>query len=79
MTERVENVLGHGQGGSIVVHVGTNNADRDGTTRIVRKYRQLVETLKKIRVEQIILSGILPVIRGRVAIYKNCKRMPINL
>ena len=31
MTERVENVLGHGQGGgSILVHVGTNNADRDG-------------------------------------------------
>ena len=34
MTERVEKVLGHGQGGSILVHVGTNNADRDGTTRI---------------------------------------------
>ena len=28
VTERVENVLGHGQGGSILVHVGTNNADR---------------------------------------------------
>ena len=35
VTERVENVLGHGQGGSILVHVGTNNANRDGTTRIV--------------------------------------------
>ena len=33
MTERVENVLGHGQGGSILVYVGTNNADRDGTRR----------------------------------------------
>ena len=32
VTERVEDVLGHGQGGSILVHVGTNNADRDGTT-----------------------------------------------
>ena len=30
MTDRVENVLGHGQGGSILVHVGTNNADREG-------------------------------------------------
>ena len=39
MTERVENVLGHGQGGSILVHVGTNNADRDGTTRIVEIQR----------------------------------------
>ncbi|KAK2190787.1 hypothetical protein NP493_68g01014 [Ridgeia piscesae] len=56
VTERVENVLGHGQGGSISVHVGTNNADRDGTTRIVKRYRELVETLKKTRVEQIILS-----------------------
>ena len=56
VTERVENVLGHGQGGSILVHVGTNNADKDGTTRIVKRYRELVETLKKTRVEQIILS-----------------------
>ena len=27
------------QGGSILVHVGTNNADRDGTTRIVEIQR----------------------------------------
>ena len=72
VTERVENVLGHGQGGSILVHVGTNNADRDGTTKIVQIYRELVETLKKKRVEQIILSGILPVMRGRGATYRNC-------
>ena len=61
VTERVENTLGHGQGGSILVHVGTNNADREGTTRIVQRYRQLVVKLKKTRVEQIILSGMLPV------------------
>ena len=78
VTERVENVLGHGQGGSILVHVGTNNADRDGTTKIVQRYRELVETLKKTRVEQIILSGILPVMRGRGATYRNCKNMAIN-
>ena len=78
VTERVENVLGHGQVGSILVHVGTNNADRDGTTRIVKRYRELVETLKKTRVEQIILSGILPVIRGRGTTFRNCKRMAIN-
>ena len=77
-TERVENVLGHGQGGSILVHVGTNNADRDGTTKIVQRYRELVETLKKTRVGQIILSGILPVMRGRGATYINCKNMAIN-
>ena len=78
VTERVENVLGHGQGGSILVHVGTNNADRDGTTKIVQRYRELVETLKKTRVGQIILSGILPVMRGRGATYRNCKNMAIN-
>ncbi len=55
VTERVDNTLGHGQGGSILVHVGTNNADREGTTRIVQRYRQLVGKLKKTRVEQIIL------------------------
>ena len=37
VTERVENTLGHGQGGSILVHVGTNNADREGSTRIVKR------------------------------------------
>ena len=78
VTDRVENVLGHGQGGSILVHVGTNNADREGTTRIVQRYRQLVGKLKKTRVEQIILSGILPVIGGRGATYRHCKRMAIN-
>ena len=78
VTDRVENVLGHGQGGSILVHVGTNNADREGTTRIVQRYRQLVGKLKKTRVEQIILSGILPVIGGRGVTYRNCKRMAIN-
>ncbi|KAK2170752.1 hypothetical protein NP493_1143g00053 [Ridgeia piscesae] len=78
VTERVKNVLGHGQGGSILVHVGTNNADGDGATRIVKRYRELVKILKKTRVEQIILSGILPVMRGRGASYRNCKRMAIN-
>ena len=76
VTERVENVLGHGQGGSILVHNGTNNADMDGTTRIVKRYRELVETLKKTRVEQMILSGILAVMRGTT--FRNCKRMAIN-
>ena len=78
VTERVENVLGHGQGGSILVHVGTNNADRDGTTKIVKIYIELVEALKKTRVEQIILSVIFPLMRGRGVMYSNCKRMAIN-
>ena len=68
MTEWVENTLRHGQGGSIL-YVGTNNADREGTTRVV----QLVSKLKKIIIEQIILSGILPVMGGRGETYRNCK------
>ena len=51
VSERVDNRLGQGQGGSILVHVGTNNADREGTTRKVHRYRQLVGKLKKTRVE----------------------------
>ena len=76
--ERVDNTLGHGQGESILVHVGTNNADREGTTRIVQSYRQFVGKLKKTRVEQIILSGILPVMGGRGTTYRHCKRMAIT-
>ena len=78
VTGRVQNTLGHGQGGSILVHVGTNNPDREGTTRVVQRYRQLVGKLKNTRVEQIILSGILPVMGGRGATCRNCKRMAIN-
>ena len=64
--------------GRIYISTWTNNADRDGTTRTVQGYRELVETRKKTRVEHIILSGILPVMKGRGATYRNCKRMAIN-
>ena len=43
VTERVEQIMGRGNGGSIVVHVGTNNADKEGTTAIVEKYRNLLK------------------------------------
>ena len=62
-----------------LVHVGTNNIEREGTTAIVRKYRQLVRTLKQTRVEQVILSGILPVIGRRGHRYRNCRGMAINM
>ena len=65
ITERVENIVGSGKGGSVLVHVGTNNVEREGTTAIVRKYRKLLRSLKQTRVEQVILSGILPVIGRR--------------
>ena len=79
ITERVKNIVSSGKGGSVLVHVGTNNVEREGTTTIVRKYRQLVRTLKQTRVEQVILSGILPVMGRRGHIYRNCRGMAINM
>ena len=35
VTENVE-IVGPGKGGSVLVHVGTNNVEREGTTAIVR-------------------------------------------
>ena len=45
-TERVKTTVSPGKGGSILVHVGTNNAERDDTTATLRKYRQLVKRAK---------------------------------
>ena len=53
VTEIVENILGRGKGGTILVHIGTNNADTEGTTAIVDKYRKLLKKTKEARVEQI--------------------------
>ena len=36
VTERVEKIVGPGKGGSVLVHVGTNDVEREGTTAIVR-------------------------------------------
>ena len=47
VTERVEQIMGRGNGGSILVHVGTNNADKEGTTAIVEKYRNLLKRTKQ--------------------------------
>ena len=58
ITDRVEKIKGPGRGGSIPVHVGTNNAAKEGTTAIIKKYRQLVRIFNQTRVEQTILSGI---------------------
>ena len=57
--------MGGGTGGAVLVHVGTNNAKKEGTSAIVGKYRRLIKTLKGPRVGQIVLSGILPIMGGR--------------
>ena len=79
ITERVENIVGSGKGGTVLEHVLTNNVDREGTTAIVRKYRKWVRTLKQMRVEQVILSGILPVIGRKGHIYRNFRGVAINM
>ena len=76
--ERVEKIVGRGNGGTILVHVGTNNTDKEGTTAIVEKYRKLLKKMKQARLGQIILSGILPVCGNRIQGYRNSKRMAVN-
>ena len=78
VTERVENIMGRGNGGTILVHVGTNNTDKEGTTAIVEKYRKLLKKTKQARVGQIIISGMLPVFGNRIQGYRNSKRMAVN-
>ena len=68
--------MGSGKGGYVLVHIGKNNVEKEGTTAIVRKYRKLVRTLKQTRVEQVILSGILTVIGRRG---HNCRGVAINM
>ena len=45
-------VMGGGKGGAVLVHVGTSNAEKEGTSAIVGKYRRLVKTLKEARIGQ---------------------------
>jgi len=78
ITERVDKVVGAGKGGTMLVHVGTNNVEREGTVRTVGRYREMVRKIKKTGVGQIILSGILPVIEERGETLRNCRRMAIN-
>ena len=78
VTERVEKLMGRGNGWTILVHVGTNNTDKEGTTAIVEKYRKLPKKTKQARLGQIILSGILPVCGNRIQGYRNSKRVALR-
>ena len=77
-TERVDKIMGRRHGGTILVHVGTNNADKEGTTAMVEKYRHLLKKTKQARVGHIIISGFLPVFGNRIQGYKHSKRMAVN-
>ena len=60
IAEKAGQAMGGGTGGAVLVYVGTNNAEKEGTSAIVGKYRSLVKTFKEARIGQIVLSGILP-------------------
>ena len=79
VTERIEKIMGRGNGGAKLVQVGTNNADKERTKAIVEKERNLLKKTKQARVGQIILSGILPVFGNRIQGYRNSKRMAVNV
>ena len=78
VTERVEKIMGRGNGGTILEHVGNNTTDKEGTTAIVEKYRKIPKKTKQARLGQIILSGILPVFGNMIQGYRNSKRMAVN-
>ena len=78
VAEKAGQVMGGGTGGAVLEHVGTNNAEKEGMSAIVGKYRRLIKTLKDARVGHIVLSGILPTMGGRGEEYRNCRRMAIN-
>ena len=65
IAEKAEQVMDGATGGAVLVHVGTNNAEKEKTSVIVGKYRRLIKTLKEARVGQIVLSRILPIMGGR--------------
>ena len=70
--------MGGGTGGAILVHVGTNNAEKEGTSAIIGKYRRLIKTLKEARIGQTVLLGILPIMGGRGVENRNYRRMATN-
>ena len=71
VAERVQRIMGRGHGGTILVHIGTNNADKERTATIVKKYRNLLKKTREARVGQIISSRIFPVFGNRRQGYRN--------
>ena len=76
--------MGRGNGGTILVHVGTNNTDKEGTTAIVEKYRKLLKKTKQARLGQIIFQRRTEAgtnnrcLRILVFYYRRRKDNPIN-
>ena len=79
VTERVQRIMGRGNGETLLIHIGMNNADKEGTmSAIVKKCRNLLKKTTEAGIGQIILSGILPVFGTRSHRYRNLRRMAVN-
>ena len=63
---------------NMLVHIGTNNIDKEGTIAIVKKCKNLLKKTKEARVGQSILSWILPVFGTRSQGYRDSRRMAVN-
>ena len=78
VAEKAGQVMAVGTRGDVLVHVGANSTEKDGTSAVVGTYGRLVKALKEARNGQIMLSGVSPVMGGRGQEYRNCRRMAIN-
>ena len=54
----VAKVVGPGKGGAVLVHVGTNDVNKNGSYEVMGRYRELVRELKRVWVGQIVLSSV---------------------
>ena len=56
VAEKTGQVVGGGVGGVVLVHVGTNNAEKEGTSAIVGKYRRLVKAHRNVCVQKVCME-----------------------
>ena len=79
VTEIVEPFMGRGNGGSIIlVNVGTNNADREGTTELVEKCRNLLKKTKQVFGNRIQGYRILTRISVNVKVERLCNEEEVT-
>ena len=57
VAEKAGQVIYVGTGGAALVQMGRNNAENEGTSAIVGKYRSLVKTLKEVRLDRLYCRG----------------------
>ena len=57
VTQRVQQIMGRGHGGTILDHIGTNNADKEGTTAIVNTSGTYCRRRSKRRVDRYPYQG----------------------